>query len=95
MTVGPDSLGVSVLPIRTARLPVPEIATTGDSTGCGDVCGATLPRRLLRGGALGDAAFRSLAARALGRRLTPGRAGRPPKRKSGTERDPILSESAR
>lgn len=47
------------------------------------------------GGALGDAAFRSLAARALGQRLTPGRAGRPPKRKSGTERDPILSESAR
>lgn len=47
------------------------------------------------GGALGDAAFRSLAARALGRRLTPGRAGRPPKRKSGTDRDPILSESAR
>ncbi|HKI65137.1 MAG TPA: transposase [Burkholderiales bacterium] len=47
------------------------------------------------GGALGDAAFRSLAARALGRRLTPGRAGRPPKRKSGTHRDPALSESAR
>ena len=37
------------------------------------------------GGALGDPAFRSLAARALGRRLTPGRAGRPPKRKSGTD----------
>jgi REP-associated tyrosine transposase len=47
------------------------------------------------GGALGDAAFRSLASRAVGRRLTPGRAGRPPKRKSGTDRDSILSESAR
>lgn len=46
------------------------------------------------GGALGDAAFRSLAARALGRRLTPGRAGRPPKRKSGTDRGSNLSESA-
>jgi REP-associated tyrosine transposase len=46
------------------------------------------------GGALGDAAFRSLAARALGRRLTPGRAGRPPTRKSGTDLGSILSESA-
>ena len=46
------------------------------------------------GGALGDAAFRSLAARALGRRLTPGRAGRPHKRKSGTERGSLPSESA-
>jgi putative transposase len=46
------------------------------------------------GGALGDAAFRSLAARALGRRLTPGRAGRPPKRKSGTDRGASHSESA-
>lgn len=45
-------------------------------------------------GALGDSAFRSLAARALGRRLTPGRAGRPPKRKSGTDRGSNLSESA-
>jgi REP-associated tyrosine transposase len=46
------------------------------------------------GGALGDAAFRSLAARALGRRLTPGRAGRPPTRRSGTDLGSILSESA-
>jgi putative transposase len=46
------------------------------------------------GGALGDAAFRSLAARALGRRLTPGRAGRPQKRKSGTDLGSMLSESA-
>lgn len=46
------------------------------------------------GGALGDAAFRSLAARALGRRLTPGRAGRPPKRKSGTDHGASHSESA-
>jgi putative transposase len=46
------------------------------------------------GGALGDAAFRSLAARALGRRLTPGRAGRPPKRKPGTDRGSSHSESA-
>ncbi len=34
-------------PIRSARLPVPEVATTGDSTGCGDVFGATLMARLL------------------------------------------------
>jgi REP-associated tyrosine transposase len=47
------------------------------------------------GGALGDAAFRSLAARAIGRRLTPGRSGRPPKRKPGTDRDSTLSESVR
>jgi len=47
------------------------------------------------GGALGDAAFRSLAARALGRRLTPGRAGRPAKRKSGTDLDIRVFESAR
>jgi len=39
-------------PIRSARLPVPEIATTGDSTGCGDVFGATLAARLLAGEAL-------------------------------------------
>ena len=45
------------------------------------------------GGALGDAAFRSLAARALGRRLTVGRAGRPPKRKSGTDLGSMRSES--
>ncbi len=36
-------------PIRTARLPVPEIATAGDPTGCGDVFGATVVARLLRG----------------------------------------------
>ena len=47
------------------------------------------------GGALGDAAFRSLAARALGRRLTPGRAGRPPKRKSGTDPATRVLESVR
>lgn len=47
------------------------------------------------GGALGNAAFRSLATRAVGRRLAPGRAGRPPKRKSVTGRNPTLAESAR
>jgi len=46
------------------------------------------------GGALGDAAFRSLASRALGRCLTPGRAGRPPKRKCGTDLDTPLAGSA-
>lgn len=44
-------------PIRTARLPVPEVATTGDSTGCGDVFGATLTARLLAGDEL-EAALR-------------------------------------
>jgi sugar/nucleoside kinase (ribokinase family) len=52
-------------PICTARLPPPEVATTGDSTGCGDVFGATLTARLLGGDRL-EAALREanrLAAR--------------------------------
>jgi putative transposase len=56
---------------------------------------AEIRRATNSGGALGDAVFHSLAARALGRRLTPGRAGRPPKRKSGTDRGSNLSGSAR
>jgi len=36
-------------PIRTARAPAPEVVTTGDTTGCGDVFGATLVARLLEG----------------------------------------------
>jgi sugar/nucleoside kinase (ribokinase family) len=52
-------------PIRSARLPVPEVATTGDTTGCGDVFGAGLTARLLAGEPL-EAALREanrLAAR--------------------------------
>ena len=37
-------------PIRTARSPAPEAITRGDTTGCGDVFGATLVARLLEGG---------------------------------------------
>lgn len=36
-------------PVRTARLPAPEVAESGDTTGCGDVFGATLVARLLEG----------------------------------------------
>jgi len=57
-------------PIRTARSPAPEAATTGDTTGCGDVFGATLVARLLEGAdveaALADAnrmAARNVSAR--------------------------------
>jgi hypothetical protein len=36
-------------PIRTARSPAPEADANGDTTGCGDVFGATLVARLLAG----------------------------------------------
>ncbi len=52
-------------PIRTQRLPVPEVSTSGDPTGCGDVFGATMVARLLAGDAP-DAALKEanrLAAR--------------------------------
>ncbi len=52
-------------PIRTARLPAPDIATAGDPTGCGDVFGATVVSRLLQGDPV-EAALREanrLAAR--------------------------------
>jgi len=42
-------------PIRTARLPAPEVAESGDTTGCGDVFGATLVARLLHGDDLEEA----------------------------------------
>lgn len=60
---GPQVAG----PIRTARLPLAEIAEEGDSTGCGDVFGATTVASLLRGDDL-EAALREanrLAARNL------------------------------
>lgn len=44
-------------PIRTQLLPVPEVLTSGDPTGCGDVFGATVVARLLAGDAP-DAALR-------------------------------------
>lgn len=52
-------------PIRTQLLPVPEVATSGDPTGCGDVFGATVVARLLGGDSV-EAALREanrLAAR--------------------------------
>lgn len=52
-------------PIRTARAAALDVAESGDTTGCGDVFGATLVAHLLRGDAL-EAALREanrLAAR--------------------------------
>lgn len=36
-------------PVRTARVPAPEVHQSGDPTGCGDVFGATLVAQLLAG----------------------------------------------
>ncbi|HXV86429.1 MAG TPA: carbohydrate kinase family protein [Gemmatimonadales bacterium] len=36
-------------PVRTARVPAPQVSEAGDPTGCGDVLGATLLARLLAG----------------------------------------------
>ncbi|MBI2073741.1 MAG: carbohydrate kinase family protein [Gemmatimonadetes bacterium] len=61
-------------PLRTARLPAPEVLESGDPTGCGDVFGATLVARLLEGegveAALADAnrmAARNVTARGASR----------------------------
>lgn len=42
-------------PLRTARIPAPQVPESGDPTGCGDVFGATLVARLLEGGELESA----------------------------------------
>ncbi len=43
---GPELAGG---PLRTARIPAPEVPDSGDPTGCGDVFGATLVAQLLEG----------------------------------------------
>jgi len=46
--------GPAVGPVETARVPPPDPQTVGDTTGCGDVFGATLVGHLLSGRSLDD-----------------------------------------
>jgi sugar/nucleoside kinase (ribokinase family) len=51
----PRPLGASVGPLRTSLVPVDQIVSGGDPTGCGDVWGATYFSRLLAGDCVEDA----------------------------------------